>query len=255
MNKINSVAFDLDGTIYLGNKLINGASEVINYLTKKGYIIFYFTNNSSKNKLQLAEKLEKFGLSVTPDKVYCSLDATPIFLNIKNYKTVFCCGSQELTNALRENSFFVFHENNPEISYDAVVIGMNIKFSYEIIANASLVLQNNPQCKIIACNLDASYPVENGYRMPGCGPIVKAIEVASGRKVDYIVGKPDTFMINLIIQEHRLSKDAICIVGDSEESDIAMAEKANIKSFLLGGNTIKKNAASINSLLDLKDYL
>ncbi len=256
MNRINSVVFDLDGTIYNGNSLIKGASEIIKYLDENGYSIYYFTNNSSKNKQQIIEKLENFKLTVNPNNVYCCLEATPLFLKQKAYNTVLCCGSQELEDVLKFHALKVFHEDiNNELEFDAVVIGMNIHFSYNQLAQISLALQRNPDCKLIACNLDMSYPIENGYKMPGCGPLVKAIESASGRKVDYIIGKPDTFMIDLIIQEHNLSKDSICIVGDSEESDIAMAENANIRSFLLNDETTKKNAISIYNLMDLTDYL
>lgn len=254
-NQIKAIAFDLDGTLYSGSNLIPGAAEIIDYLTVKGYSIFYFTNNSARNKQQIIEKLQKMRLPVKPEHVYCCLEATPLFLFEKGYKTVFCCGTQELTGALRSNSFTVFEEDNTDILFDAVVVGMNINFSYNLLSQASLVLQRNPHCKFIACNLDASYPIENGYRMPGCGPIVKAIESASGRKVDFIIGKPDPFMVDLIVRDHNLSKDSLFIVGDTEESDIAMAEKADIKSFLLGGITSKKDAISIKTLFDVKKYL
>ena len=45
LNDIDVVLFDLDGTIYYGSKIIDGANETIDYFRKNGKKIYFTTNN------------------------------------------------------------------------------------------------------------------------------------------------------------------------------------------------------------------
>ena len=85
---------------------------------------------------------------------------------------------------------------------------------------------------MIVANTDASYPVEKNRRLPGCGAMVGAIVSATGYVPDFHVGKPNTYMLQLLCAEHNLLKEEICVVGDVPESDIAMAQNFGCQSIL-----------------------
>ena len=59
--KVTTLAFDLDGTLYNGDKAVDGAPEVLKQLKNKGYRLLYLTNNSSKNEIELKNKLVRLG--------------------------------------------------------------------------------------------------------------------------------------------------------------------------------------------------
>lgn len=253
--KITTVIFDLDGTIYSGNKANKGALEIVKYLKNKGIGIFYLTNNTLQTRWQIAEKLQEMGIFAKENEIYNVFHAIPKLLINNQLKRIYCFVNSKVKEELSTLDITAFEGevwNNP---IDAILVGLDMDFDYKKLCQAYLAFQQNPDCKIVICHRDKNYPTETAYRMPGCGAVVAAFETTCERKADFIIGKPDTFMIDLIIKEHNLSKNSICIVGDTEESDIAMAEKANIKSFLLGGNTIKKNAISIKTLSELQDYI
>jgi len=48
---------DMDGTIYLGDKLLPRAKEFIDYLKLSGRSFLFMTNNSSKDRYSYVEKL------------------------------------------------------------------------------------------------------------------------------------------------------------------------------------------------------
>ena len=50
LQDIKCYLLDMDGTIYLGNELIEGAKEFLQKLKKKNIKYIFLTNNSSKNK-------------------------------------------------------------------------------------------------------------------------------------------------------------------------------------------------------------
>jgi ribonucleotide monophosphatase NagD (HAD superfamily) len=53
--------------------------------------------------------------------------------------------------------------------------------------------------------------------------MVWAIIGATGRKPDFIVGKPNPYMLVIICEANGLLPENICVVGDVPESDMRMA--------------------------------
>jgi 4-nitrophenyl phosphatase len=73
---------------------------------------------------------------------------------------------------------------------------LDFDITYSKITEAlNFVAQNN---EVIVCNRDRNYLVENNELRPGCGSLVAAIEFAAGKTFDCIVGKPNTYMMELL---------------------------------------------------------
>ena len=53
------LATDLDGTIYKGNKLIEGVKDSYVNLIDNNVEIYFITNNSSQTPYEIKEKLER----------------------------------------------------------------------------------------------------------------------------------------------------------------------------------------------------
>ena len=77
--------------------------------------------------------------------------------------------------------------------------------------------------KFIACNQDRTFPVAENKFMPACGAMVGAITSALNREPDFIVGKPNIYILTKIERAFNVAHDEIIVVGDSFESDIMMA--------------------------------
>ena len=69
---IQAVFLDLDGTIYLGGEMIDGAIEFLERLEKRGIRRYFLTNNSSKSVSQYVEKLRGLGVSASEEEVLIS---------------------------------------------------------------------------------------------------------------------------------------------------------------------------------------
>lgn len=250
---IKTIAFDLDGTIYYGDQLIDGVIETLNFLRKKNIKIFYFTNNSMKKRVQIYEKLLKMGIELNINEVYNSVYATSIYLKENNIKNVYCLGAQGLVEEIKSRGINITDDIK---LLEAIIIGLHHDFTYKKLTDALNII-NKSNCKIIACNRDRNYPVEGTKLMPGCGPIVASVEEATGRTVDYIVGKPNTYMMELLAKEWNLKNNEILVIGDSIETDIEMARRYHCPSILITKD-IKQNIKDtiiINNILDIKGYL
>ncbi|MBF0359012.1 MAG: HAD-IIA family hydrolase [Magnetococcales bacterium] len=227
---IKLIAFDLDGTLYLGDEIIHGAKDTIEYLKDK-YSLVYFTNNSSKTKLEVTEKLNRLGIECDSDHVYTSSSSAAAYLIENKIDNIYVIGAKGLSMALEQAGLRVVDGAGAE----NLLVGMDFDISYEKIAHGLAILKNGG--KFVACNEDGSFPVEGEQDMPGCGAMVGAIKGSIGRGPDYIVGKPNTYIIASIAKKHNLKSDELLIVGDSFESDIQMAKNFCCKSILLSARS------------------
>lgn len=248
IKKIKAIAFDLDGTVYLGNYLVEGIKPLISFLKGKKIRVFYFTNNSVKSRKEIFEKLRGLGLKLSLTDVYNSAYATARYLLMEGIYKVYCLGSSGLKQELGDNGIII---SRRKAKVDAVVIGLDTKFKYSSISNALQVIKRG--AKLIACNMDANYPTGENRLLPGCGSLVAAVETASGKKADYAVGKPNTFMLNMLAEDYHLKNNEILVVGDMYESDIAMAKKYGSPAVLVLNNSDcdKQDAITVNETKDL----
>lgn len=226
MSKVCALAFDLDGTVYHGNSAIEGAIDTIATLTNLNYQIFYFTNNSAKTRQQIVNKLNRLGFQAKLQNTYCTSYAISTYLLEKKLKTIYLIGTDDLKDELLACNIEI--KNSSQVS--AVVVGLDPSFDYSKISIALEAINNG--AKLIVANSDPSYPIENNRRLPGCGAMVGAIVGATSHSPDFSVGKPNTYMLELLCKEHKLSPAEICIVGDSPESDIKMASNLKCQSIL-----------------------
>ncbi|MHA1487814.1 MAG: HAD-IIA family hydrolase, partial [Promethearchaeota archaeon] len=88
--------FDLDGTIYLGNKLFDGVIELIETLKEQGKRNFFLSNNSSKSTSDYLKKLNKLNMNATRKNLILSQHPTVSYLKKNNYNTVFLLGNGSL---------------------------------------------------------------------------------------------------------------------------------------------------------------
>jgi HAD superfamily hydrolase (TIGR01450 family) len=251
MSKIKVAAFDLDGTLYLGDTLLPGAVELLQYLQKRDIQIKYFTNNSRRNRQEITAKLNSLGIQCSLNDVYTSGLAAAIYAKKKKLKKVWVLGSTSLKAEIEDAGLELIEGGSQT---QAIIIGLDLDFDLELLTEIMQVWRQT-HCQLIACNVDRSYPVEDNRILPGTGPIISAIENALNRKCDYVAGKPNTLLLELLAADcYRPSQ--ILVIGDSLESDIAMAKNFHSPAILLTKRRIKGRGFSVaKSLPQVKEVI
>lgn len=245
---IRLVAFDIDGTLCLGDSPMAGALATVSTLRSR-YRIAYHTNNSAKTDRDVCEKLCRLGFPATLEDVHTSCSATARYLEQAGFSRLFVIGASGLRHELAKRGLQLVDDE----SADHVVVGMDVEINYKRISVALNILQKGG-C-FVACNADASFPVEGGRRLPGCGAMVGAVQGAAGRGPDFLVGKPQPHMLAQIATIHGLRPEEILVVGDSLESDIQMAESFGSPAILIAAdpddNPWEMRVADLGKLLPL----
>ena len=86
---------DLEGVVYEGDKLIDGAVETLNLLLKN-YKIKYLTNTTTTPRKLILEKLLQFKLPVIESDIFSPPVAANIFLKKNNISKIFLLANQQL---------------------------------------------------------------------------------------------------------------------------------------------------------------
>ena len=179
---------DMDGTFYLGDRLIDGSLDFLSALERTGRTARFLTNNSSHNAAFYVEKLKRMGLDIDRSRVMTSGEATCEKLNeLYPGKRAFVLVNEFLMQDFHEAGIAIDQEN-PEI----VVIGFDTTLDYaKMTAVCDFVRAGLPY---IATHPDFNCPTETGF-IPDIGAIMAFIEASTSRRPDLIVGKPHTGIV------------------------------------------------------------
>jgi HAD superfamily hydrolase (TIGR01457 family) len=235
--------FDLDGTLYMGKKLIPGAIQLIKNLRRQRKQIFFFTNNSSRSVKDYVKKLRHFGFAATENEIVMSTHTLISFLKRKSLRKIFLLGTPSMVSMLSKEK--IYHsEENPQ----AVVVGFDKTLSYEKLLIACRLISKG--CPFIVTHPDLFCPTDEGPE-PDCGAIAKLLELSSGASPQIVLGKPHLSMISEAMKRaggKTVKKKEIVLIGDRLSTDIAMGVAAGIDTVLvLSGETKRRDLRALRS--------
>lgn len=220
--------FDLDGTIYLGERLIPGARETLVHLKTIGKKILYISNKPLQTRRDYAEKLTRLQIPTNPEEVINSSFVMARWLwRQAPGATLFIIGEPPLISEMTQAGFPV-SEDPDKIQY--VIASFDRTFDYRKLNIALQAIRKGAH--FVATNPDRTCPLEGG-EIPDCAAMIGAIEGATGHKVETIVGKPSDIMIQVALESMGLSPHQCLLVGDRLETDIVMGKKAGIATALV----------------------
>jgi NagD protein len=225
---------DMDGVIYRGNEIINGAREFIGKLQEKDIPFLFLTNNSQRTRRDVAMKLNRMGFKVGEEHIFTCAMATARFLSSQKANgTAYVIGEGGLLHALHRNGYSVV-DSDP----DYVVVGEGRSFNMEMMERAVNMIFNG--AKLVSTNPDPNCPTHDGIR-PGCGAIVAMLERATGRTA-FSVGKPSPVMMRAARKELGLSSAETTMIGDTLETDIVGGVQMGYHTVLvLSGGTARED--------------
>src|SRR5450830_1707195 len=69
MFKYSTFLIDLDGVVFVGDRLCEGAREFVQWLDSQNKKYLFLTNGSAASQVQVSEKLTRLGISIGADRV------------------------------------------------------------------------------------------------------------------------------------------------------------------------------------------
>jgi 4-nitrophenyl phosphatase len=222
LRTVRGVLFDMDGVVYVGNRVLPGVQQMLDYLEQTGRKWLCVTNNASKTPAQFVEKLTDMGIRARPEQILGSAEATAGWLaeQIQFHGwpggKIIMVGQDGLRAALKHHGFETTTEPT-EATY--AIAGINFELTYEELARTALAIRNG--AKFIGTNSDLSYPSERGL-LPGAGSILALLTAATGVEPT-VIGKPNPGMYDQAIRRLGLQPEQTMMVGDRYDTDISGA--------------------------------
>ncbi len=214
--RIRGLLVDLDGTLYVGDELVEGAREAVGELQASGIVIRYVTNTTRKPRRRVYEHLLSVGFGVEEAAIFTPARAAAGMLEERS------CFPLVDESLLEDLEGVAFTEDRP----DYVLVGdLGEGFTYDRLNTAFRLLVDGAQ--LLALQKNRYWHGEDGLYLDA-GPFVAALEYASGESAT-VVGKPEKGFFELALREMGLAPHEAAMVGDDAESDVAGAQAAGLR--------------------------
>lgn len=221
--------FDMDGTLYLGDRLYDFTIELLETLKTTGRKYLFMTNNSSKSVEDYIKKLEKLGIPAVREDFITSSQATAYYLKQHHWgKKLYVCGTRSLKRELELEGFTVT-ESVEET--ECIVMGFDTELTFQKLHDVSYLLLTRESIPYIATNPDYVCPTEFGS-VPDCGSVCDMIYNAT-KKRPVVIGKPSPLMPLLAMEQHGFAKKETAVVGDRIYTDVKSGLNAGITGILV----------------------
>ncbi len=215
--------FDMDGTIYEGERLFAGVADMLTGIRERGGRSIFITNNSSKSVDAYIAKLNRMGIAAGEADFFTSAQAMALFLNREfPGKKVYCMGTRSLVEELEKAGVSVVGMD--EESPDVVLVGYDTELTYAKVSHATrMLLRGLPY---IATNPDRVCPIEFGC-VPDCAAMCEMLAFAVHRYPRYI-GKPEPDMVFQAMERAGATAAETVVIGDRLYTDIASGVNAGV---------------------------
>ncbi len=222
-NAIKGVLFDLDGVLYTGSKVIDGAIEAVDQIRKSGTQCRFVTNTSTLSLVALQNKIHKMGFSIPISEIISAPQAAVLYL--KNQPNPLC---RLLLNEDVKRDFSEFRQSDTAPHY--IVVGdIGSTWTYQLLNEVFTCL--NQGAKLIAIHKNRFWQTEHGLQMD-IGGFVEALEYASGVKA-MVIGKPSTDFFRIALDDIGLKASEVIMIGDDIDSDVGGAQQAGLRGVLV----------------------
>ncbi len=236
LNNIRALILDMDGVLWRQNQPIGDLPAIFSLIKNHPLKVTLATNNASLSINQYLEKLNKFGVSLTPEEIINSSQVMAQYLKQRfpNGGNIYIIGEQGLRDMLTGKEFR-FSEDYVQ----AVIVGMDLGLSYEKLCRATLLIRSG--AAFLATNADVTFPTPQGL-VPGVGAVLACLEVASNVK-PHVVGKPAPLIYEIAMNRMGVCPEETLVVGDRLETDIAGAQKLGCHTALVLSGVTELTAA------------
>ena len=257
LSAVRCFLLDMDGTFYLGDRLIDGSLDFLAALERTGRTARFLTNNSSKSASVYERKLARMGVdALYRDVITYGHAAAHYCLEHFPGKRCYLLGNPMLREELLSMGMTLTEEDA-----DYVLVAFDTTLDYAKMCRVcDYIRAGKPY---IATHPDFNCPTETGF-IPDMGAIMAFIEASTGRRADVILGKPHRGIVDEALRRTGFTLSEMAMVGDRLYTDVATGVNHGMTGILVlsGEATMDDVAVStvkpdliFGRLSDMIDYL
>lgn len=214
--RLKGLLADLDGTLYVGDEAVEGASEALERLRSSGIAIRYVTNTTRKPRREVSAHLRRLGFEVEEREIITPARTAALMIGARS---CFPLVDESLKEDLRGVTL-------TGEAPDYVLVGdLGEDFTYARLNEAFRHLMEG--AVLLALQKNRYWRTGNELSLDA-GPFVAALEYASG-KTATVLGKPEESFFRIALEEIGIESSEAAMAGDDPESDVAGAQAAGLR--------------------------
>lgn len=260
--KINKQIFL--GVLWLHDKLFDGTNTVINRFVSMGKKVYLITNNNQTTREEMVDKCKQMNFDLGLESMISSSHATALYMKQIGFdKKAYVMGPKALDKELQavgiqttgvgpdiiENPLAVHVMKELKLmdkEVGAVVVAFDEHLSFPKLFKAVNYLRN-PDVLFIATNADEKIDFPT-FTFPDAGPIIAAIQNATGRKAT-VVGKPSKVLAEIVLkQESHIETNRFLMIGDRLNTDVLFGNYNKYQTLFVSGT-------GVHSMDDVQEHL
>lgn len=222
--KYDIFLIDLDGVIYIGDRVLPGSKEAIEKLRTLGKKVYFLTNDPRLLRQELCSRLSLLGIAARPEECITAGSATAYYLVKHSIDSAYVIGTESLKAEMRNLGIKVIEQGECQ----AVIVGYDENTSFRQVQQAVRYIEKGAQ--FIATNDDNSFPGSEG-RCVATGAIVEAVRMTS-RQRPIVIGKPYPHIFSMALKDVDRSA-RIVMIGDNPDTDILGAHQFGLDGILV----------------------
>lgn len=223
LGDLRALAFDLDGTIYLGSQILPGSLELLAALRAASVPVVFATNNSSKTPDQYLSHLTGFGLDVRREEILTSNHVAIDELRAAGVKRPFVVATEPVRAYYRSEGFDLEADDA-----DAVLLTFDTTLDYAKLKRADELIRRG--LRYFATHPDLTCPTAEGP-IPDCGAFAALLAASTG-VWPKVLGKPEAAMARSIVNRLGVAPEGVAFVGDRLYTDVRMAQEQGLVGVL-----------------------
>ncbi|WP_049922355.1 HAD-IIA family hydrolase [Halopiger djelfimassiliensis] len=230
MTSFEGAIVDLDGTVYLGDELIEGVREGIECLRSSGTEVLFLTNNPIRRRSDYRDRLRSFGIDVVSERIVTSGSIAAEYLATRHPDAAtYVVGESALVAELRDADVPLTTEPN---AAEVVLASMDRSFEYADLREVLEAFDGESAPTFYATNPDRTCPTADGP-IPDAAAMIGAIEGATGHELDAVLGKPSPTAVETAAGRLETAPENCLVVGDRIGTDIRMGNRAGMTTALV----------------------
>jgi HAD superfamily hydrolase (TIGR01458 family) len=211
---------DLDGVVYVQERLIDGALDTLRLLRERGIPHRFVTNTTGICRRMLRERLRGAGLEIPPDHLFTAPIATAQYLRgLRTARCFFYVRPEILED-------FDGIERTSEQPTHVVIGDVGREFNYDNLNRVFRMIRDGGE--IIAFQKNRYWLTTDGLVMDA-GAFIAALEFATGQTAR-VFGKPSRRFFEEACASLRLPPERVTMIGDDFTVDIAGAAAAGLQT-------------------------
>lgn len=228
---MKAILFDLDGVVYNGETLIEGAPEALAWVRREQIPHLFVTNTTSRGRRVLAEKLRGFGIPARDEDIL-----TPCIAAIEHIRIVDN-GTGNLALFVPDKTKSEFAgmpcvPNDAESGARWILVGdLGTGWDFTTLNRAFRLLQASPDATLIALGMTRFWQAEDGLRLDAA-PYVAALECATGKEA-VVLGKPAPAFFQAAARKIGYAPSELVMIGDDIRTDVGGAQESGLKGVLV----------------------